>query len=187
MSLKLHLFHSHLDFFPSDLEAVSDEHGERFHQDIKDMESRYQGRFYAAMMGNQAYYRCLVRDADCDYKRKTTCMSCRPTNVLVYSLRTFNELWQCRFAYFMCKKSMSKTFLQLGTPSTNFSLKKLHISVIFSRITTRTSLCILQSLKVVNLHLIYNKNVNMNLNNQPKNIFSYFLLHFPTLYRISET
>ena len=34
MSLKIHFLHSHLNFFPPNLGAVSDEHGERFHQDI---------------------------------------------------------------------------------------------------------------------------------------------------------
>ncbi|KAI6658163.1 Receptor-type tyrosine-protein phosphatase epsilon-like [Oopsacas minuta] len=43
MSLKLHFLHSHLDFFPENLSAVSDEQGERFHQDILRMENRYQG------------------------------------------------------------------------------------------------------------------------------------------------
>ena len=31
MSLKLHFLHSHLDFFPDNPGALSDEHGERFH------------------------------------------------------------------------------------------------------------------------------------------------------------
>ena len=30
MSLKIHMMHSHLDFFPENMEAVSDEHGKRF-------------------------------------------------------------------------------------------------------------------------------------------------------------
>ncbi|UYV82854.1 hypothetical protein LAZ67_22001095 [Cordylochernes scorpioides] len=34
MSLKIQFLHSHLDFFPDNLGAVSDEHGERFHQDM---------------------------------------------------------------------------------------------------------------------------------------------------------
>ncbi|GBM57927.1 hypothetical protein AVEN_206000-1 [Araneus ventricosus] len=34
MSLKLHVFDSHPNFFPQNLGAISDEHGERFHQDI---------------------------------------------------------------------------------------------------------------------------------------------------------
>jgi len=41
MSLKLHFLHSHLDFFPDNLGDVSDEHGERFHQNIATMEQRY--------------------------------------------------------------------------------------------------------------------------------------------------
>ncbi|GBP18505.1 hypothetical protein EVAR_12966_1 [Eumeta japonica] len=41
MSLKIHFLHSHLDFFPQNLGAVSDEHGERFHQDISNMEKRF--------------------------------------------------------------------------------------------------------------------------------------------------
>ncbi|UYV84034.1 hypothetical protein LAZ67_X000929 [Cordylochernes scorpioides] len=42
MSLKIHFLHSQLDFFSDNLGAVSDEHGERFHQDISSMEKRYQ-------------------------------------------------------------------------------------------------------------------------------------------------
>ena len=41
MSLKLHYLHSHLDFFPKSLGTVSDEHSERFHQQIATMEKRY--------------------------------------------------------------------------------------------------------------------------------------------------
>ena len=42
MSLKIHFLESHLEFFfPEILGEVSDEHGERFHQDIMIMEKRY--------------------------------------------------------------------------------------------------------------------------------------------------
>ena len=34
MSPKIHFLHSHFDFFPENYGAVSDEHGDRFHQDI---------------------------------------------------------------------------------------------------------------------------------------------------------
>ncbi|KDR17432.1 hypothetical protein L798_08559 [Zootermopsis nevadensis] len=44
-SLKIHFLHSHLDFFPQNLGAVSDEHGECFHQDISVMEKQYQGKW----------------------------------------------------------------------------------------------------------------------------------------------
>ena len=45
MSLKIHLLVSHLDFFPENLGEFSDEHGERFHQDILAMDKRYQGKW----------------------------------------------------------------------------------------------------------------------------------------------
>ena len=38
MSLKLHFLASHLDYFLPNLEAVSEEQGERFNQDLKDVE-----------------------------------------------------------------------------------------------------------------------------------------------------
>ena len=45
MNLKLQFLDSHLDYFPENLENYSDEQGERFHQDLKEMERRYQGRW----------------------------------------------------------------------------------------------------------------------------------------------
>lgn len=69
MSIKLHYLHSHLDFFRSNLGDVSEEHGERFHQDILEMEKRYQGRWDVAMMGD--YIWCLIRDDDKLHKRKS--------------------------------------------------------------------------------------------------------------------
>ncbi|GFV47826.1 uncharacterized protein TNCV_4803151 [Trichonephila clavipes] len=50
MSVKVHFLHSHLDYFPENLGAVSEEQGERFPQDIKEMEHRYQGRWNVNMM-----------------------------------------------------------------------------------------------------------------------------------------
>ena len=35
ISLTMHFLHSHLEFFPENNGDVSDEHGERFHQDFK--------------------------------------------------------------------------------------------------------------------------------------------------------
>ena len=52
ISLKMHYLHSHLDFFRPNLTAVSEDHGERFHQDIQVMRKRYQGRWDEAMMGS---------------------------------------------------------------------------------------------------------------------------------------
>jgi len=45
LSLKIHFLESHLDFFPENLGKVSDENGERFHQDILAMEKQYQGKW----------------------------------------------------------------------------------------------------------------------------------------------
>ncbi|GBN14150.1 hypothetical protein AVEN_229805-1 [Araneus ventricosus] len=36
--LKIHFLHSHIDCFPEDLGAYSEEQGERFHQDVRDIE-----------------------------------------------------------------------------------------------------------------------------------------------------
>ncbi len=43
-SLKVHFLHSYVNCFPNNLGAYSAEQGERFHQDICDVERRYQGR-----------------------------------------------------------------------------------------------------------------------------------------------
>jgi hypothetical protein len=69
MSLKMHFLHSHLSFFPPNLGAVSDEHGERFHQEISTMEERYQGRFNPSMMGDYCWF--LQRDTASSHKRKS--------------------------------------------------------------------------------------------------------------------
>jgi hypothetical protein len=44
-SLKVHFLDSHFYFFLENLGAMSDEHEERFHQDISTMEKRYQGKW----------------------------------------------------------------------------------------------------------------------------------------------
>jgi hypothetical protein len=46
---------SHLDYFPENLGAVSEEQGERFHRDIKEMERRYQGRWNVNMMAEYCW------------------------------------------------------------------------------------------------------------------------------------
>ena len=68
MSIKMHYLHSHLDFFRPNLTDVSEEHGERFHQDIQVMEKRYQGRWDEAIMGD--YVWTLIREDKQIYKRK---------------------------------------------------------------------------------------------------------------------
>ncbi|UYV78687.1 hypothetical protein LAZ67_16002391, partial [Cordylochernes scorpioides] len=60
MSLKIHFLHSHLDFFPDNLGAVSDEHGERVHQYISSMEKRYQVKWVPGMLADYCW--TLKRD-----------------------------------------------------------------------------------------------------------------------------
>ena len=73
MSLKMHILHSHFDFFPPNLGKVSDEQEERFHQDISVIEGRYQGRFDANMIRDLCWY--LQRESKClSYKRKSKCI-----------------------------------------------------------------------------------------------------------------
>ena len=55
MSLKVHFLHSHLDFFPENLGAVSDEHGEHFHQEISAMEKRYQDKWNPNMLADYCW------------------------------------------------------------------------------------------------------------------------------------
>ncbi|GBM40782.1 hypothetical protein AVEN_80792-1 [Araneus ventricosus] len=52
MSLKVHFLDSHLVYFPENVGAVSEEQGERFHQDIKELERRYQGNWNVSMIVN---------------------------------------------------------------------------------------------------------------------------------------
>ena len=61
MSLKIQFLHSHLDFFPENCDEVSDEHRERFHQDISSMEKRYQGKWNCATLADYCW--TLARDA----------------------------------------------------------------------------------------------------------------------------
>ena len=49
---KNHFIHSHLDNFPETCEDVSDEQDKRYHQDIKVMGKRNQGRWDKKMMAD---------------------------------------------------------------------------------------------------------------------------------------
>ena len=71
MSVKVHFLHSHLNYFPDNLGSMSEEQGERFHQDIKTMERRYQGRWNTNMIADYCW--CLQRDNETDtFNRKAT-------------------------------------------------------------------------------------------------------------------
>jgi len=70
MSLKIHFLDSHLNFFPNNLGAVSDEHGERFHQDISVMESRYRGKVNSKMLSDYCW--TLKREVTQDKYRRNS-------------------------------------------------------------------------------------------------------------------
>ncbi|GBM35498.1 hypothetical protein AVEN_257196-1 [Araneus ventricosus] len=53
--LKVHFLHSHIDCFPENLGDYSEEQGERFHQDVRDIERRYQGRWDVNMLANYSW------------------------------------------------------------------------------------------------------------------------------------
>lgn len=56
MSPKIHYLHQHLDFFRDNLGKISDEHGERFHQEIKLIEQRFQGKNVENMLAEYMWY-----------------------------------------------------------------------------------------------------------------------------------
>ena len=69
MSLKIHFLHSHLNFFPENLGSMSDEQGERFHQDLRTFEERHQGFWDENMLGDYCW--SIIRETDSNnYKKK---------------------------------------------------------------------------------------------------------------------
>ena len=48
---------------------ISDEHGERFHQEVKEMENRYQGKFTEHMMADYCWF--LQNESDTEHKCKS--------------------------------------------------------------------------------------------------------------------
>ena len=55
MSVKVHFLHSYLSYFPENLGAFREAQGERFHQDIKVMEKRYQGKWNVSMIADYCW------------------------------------------------------------------------------------------------------------------------------------
>ncbi|GBN08505.1 hypothetical protein AVEN_111934-1 [Araneus ventricosus] len=69
MSLKIHFLDFHLNLFPDNCGQVSDEHGERFHQDTANMGKQYQGNWTTAMLAHYCWM--LIRDIPLvHYKRQ---------------------------------------------------------------------------------------------------------------------
>jgi len=62
--MKMHYLNSRIDFFRPNLGDLSEEHGECFHQDISNMERRYQGRWDFAMIGDYVWGVSLCRGVE---------------------------------------------------------------------------------------------------------------------------
>jgi hypothetical protein len=56
-----HFLSSHLDFFPKNYGPVSEEHSERFHQDIAAMQGKYKGKWSPSMIADYCW--TLRRDS----------------------------------------------------------------------------------------------------------------------------
>jgi hypothetical protein len=61
MSSKIHILHSHLDYFPDNCGMVSDEHGELFHQEISTMKKGIRGKWSTSMLADYCW--TLARNA----------------------------------------------------------------------------------------------------------------------------
>jgi len=60
ISLKVHFLFSYLEYFPHILGPLSDEQLEGFHQNLRMIEKRYQGKIYVNMMSD--YFWIMKRD-----------------------------------------------------------------------------------------------------------------------------
>jgi len=61
--------HSHLDFLPSYLDNVRDEHGKMFHQELSDTEKCCQGRWHPNILADSC--ETLLRETpDISYKQE---------------------------------------------------------------------------------------------------------------------
>ena len=95
MPMKVHMLDAHLDEFKENLGAYSEEHGERFHRDIKDFESRYQGQYNENMMGD--YIWGLIWESDLEYRRKSR----KTTHFYLNCVQYFTqEPWSVLRGYF---------------------------------------------------------------------------------------
>lgn len=70
LSLKMHFLKSHLDIFPENLGHFSDEHGEKFHQDLMEIENRFAGKFKNQMLGEYCW--SLLRNRNVQHNRQGT-------------------------------------------------------------------------------------------------------------------
>ena len=71
MSRKSHVLHCHLNVFKGKMTDYSEEQGDRFHQDFKDFERRYQGQKCSKrVMSDYVWH--LVRESDVRVHKRET-------------------------------------------------------------------------------------------------------------------
>jgi hypothetical protein len=68
MSLILHFLNSHLDSIPKKMRAVSNEHGEKFHQDISQFGKGYSGKWSPNILDD--YYWKFIRETPTGESKK---------------------------------------------------------------------------------------------------------------------
>ena len=68
MSLKIYMMHSHLDFFSENMGAVSDEYGERFHQDIAAIDKRFKGKWSENVLADY-YWNLMIDEENAHHRR----------------------------------------------------------------------------------------------------------------------
>jgi hypothetical protein len=68
------MLHSHFDFFPDKCGMFSDEHGERFRQEIT-MEKQYQGRWSTSMFADYCW--TLARNAPQQLHKRQAKQNCK--------------------------------------------------------------------------------------------------------------
>lgn len=67
MTLKLHFLHFHLDELLQQLPQELDEHGERFHQITKPMETRYKGKKLDALLAEVCWWSSKISQFEDEY------------------------------------------------------------------------------------------------------------------------
>ena len=65
MTLKMHFFEAHLDHFAKNCGAASDEDGEKFHQEISELESWYAGRVTPGLLAEYVWFSVKQVDRGC--------------------------------------------------------------------------------------------------------------------------
>ena len=108
MSVKMHYLFSHMDQFPENLGSMSVEQEERFHRDLKEMETRYQGCWDAFMMADYSWN--LKRDLPAaEHSRSLKKRSSSP------------EVWT------MVKQHVIYVYLPLSMPTIQFTVTNVSI------------------------------------------------------------